>query len=75
MWPCRSEWERGHGLAAGLIADWLPLLPAGVQRYAQGRAYRHLHESGPGPYDAASVRRILSQLTEQLAPAQKAAAE
>ena len=31
------------------IADWLPGLPAGVRRYAQGRVYRHLHEVGPGP--------------------------
>ena len=57
--PARSEWERVHGVAAELIADWLPSLPAGVRRYAQRRVYRELHEAGPGPYDATAVRAVL----------------
>jgi N-methylhydantoinase B len=73
--PGRTEWERVHGVAAALIADWLPLLPAGVRRYAQGRAYRHLHETGPGPYDAASVRPVLTELAVQLNPVRREAAE
>jgi N-methylhydantoinase B len=64
--PGRSEWERVHGTAAELIADWLPSLPLGVQRYAQARVYRHLHESGPGPYDAAVVNDILAGLAAEL---------
>ena len=64
--PGRSEWERVHGTAAALIADWLPSLPLGVQRYAQARVYRHLHEAGPGPYDAAAVNNILTALAAEL---------
>jgi N-methylhydantoinase B len=64
--PARTEWERVHGVAAGLIADWVPGLPAGVRRYAQGRVYRALHEAGPGPYDAAAVRAVLQRLGAEL---------
>jgi N-methylhydantoinase B len=64
--PGRTEWERVHGLAAALIADWLPSLGAGVRRYAQGQVYRHLHDAGPGPYDAALVQTILSKVAAQL---------
>jgi N-methylhydantoinase B len=66
--PGRSEWEHVHGTAAELIADWLPSLPLGVQRYAQGRVYRHLHESGPGPYAAPLVKDILASLAAELRP-------
>ena len=66
--PARTEWERIHGTAAELIADWLPSLPAGVRRYAQGRVYRHLHEIGPGPYDAAAVQPVLQRLATELSP-------
>jgi N-methylhydantoinase B len=72
--PARMEWERIHGLAAGLIADWLPLLPTSVRRYAQARVYQHLHETGPGPYDEPTVRRFLSKLAVQLIPVQREAA-
>ncbi|HTW70388.1 MAG TPA: hydantoinase B/oxoprolinase family protein [Acetobacteraceae bacterium] len=61
--PGRSEWERVHGTAAQLIADWLPSLPIGVRRYAQGQVYRRLHESGPGPYDAPLVQDVLAGFT------------
>jgi N-methylhydantoinase B len=65
----RTEWERVHGVAAELIADWLPGLPAGVRRYAQGRVYRELHEAGPGPYDAAAVQTVMERLGGELRPA------
>ena len=61
--PGRSEWERVHATAAELIAAWLPSLPLGVRRYAQGQVYRRLHELGPGPYDAPLVDDILSSMT------------
>ena len=64
--PGRTEWERVHGCAAGLISDWLPTLPTGVRRYAQAQAYRHLHETGPGPYDTETVRKILSEVAVKL---------
>lgn len=64
--PGRTEWERVHGVAASLIAAWLPSLPAGVRRYAQSRVYRFLHDTGPGPYDEASVRRSLADVADQL---------
>jgi len=64
--PGRTEWERVHGVAAGLIAAWLPSLPAGVRRYAQSRVYRFLHNTGPGPYDEASVQRSLADVADQL---------
>jgi len=60
--PGRSAWERVHGKAAELIADWLPSLPIGVRRYAQAHVYRTLHETGPGPYDAALVRDVLANV-------------
>jgi N-methylhydantoinase B len=64
--PGRTEWERVHSVAAGLIADWLPGLAAGVRRYAQAQIYRHLHESGPGPYDAPTVQTSMSQVAAEL---------
>jgi len=60
--PGRSEWERVHGTAAELIAEWLPSLPIGVRRYAQGQAYRKLHEIGVGPYNAALVTDVLANV-------------
>jgi N-methylhydantoinase B len=72
--PGRTEWERVHATAACLIADWLPCLPLGVRRYAQARVYRHLHESGPGPYDAPLVNDILTGLAVELGAAHKMAA-
>jgi len=72
--PARSEWERIHGTAAELIADWLPTLPAGVRRHAQGRVYRQLHEMGPGPYDVPDVQAVLQRLAAELnRPSQSAA--
>lgn len=65
--PGRSAWERVHRVAAELIADWLPSLPLGVQRDAQARVYRALHEGGPGPYDAATVNAVLAALEGALA--------
>jgi len=65
--PGRSEWERVHRVAAELVSDWLPGLPLGVQRYAQARVYRELHEGGPGPYDAAAVDEVLARLAGALA--------
>ncbi len=70
--PGRHAWECIHGTAAELIADWLPGLPAGVRRYAQGRVYRHLHEVGPGPYDAAAVRPELQRLEMELGASRQA---
>jgi len=64
--PGRSEWERIHGVAADLIAEFLPSLPAGMQRYAQARTYQILHQTGPGPYDSPSVQRILASIVIQL---------
>jgi hypothetical protein len=55
-----------HGVAAELIAEWLPGLPAGVRRYAQGRVYRALHEAGTGPYEAAAVAVVLRQVETAL---------
>jgi hypothetical protein len=66
--PERTEWERIHGTAAELIADWMPSLSAGVRRYAQGRVYGHLHAAGPGPYDATEVRAVLQRLGDELSP-------
>ena len=48
-------------------------LPAGVRRYAQGRVYRHLHEMGPGPYDAATVRPVLQRLETELGSSRQVA--
>ena len=64
------------GLAEGRIASVGPAadLPAGVRRYAQGRAYQRLHLTGPGPYDAAAVRPVLTELADQLNPVQHEAA-
>jgi N-methylhydantoinase B len=64
--PGRSAWESQHGATAELIADWLPGLPLGVQRYAQAKAYRQLHENGPGPYAASLVNDILAGLAAEL---------
>ena len=73
--PGRSAWERIHGVAAGLIAEFLPSLPAGVQRYAQARAYQLLHQTGAGPYDAPLVKRILASIATQLGALGQQAAE
>jgi N-methylhydantoinase B len=76
--PARSEWERVHGEAAERIAAWLPTLPVAVRRYAQAEAYRHLHDSGPGPYRADAVRAALSGVEAALgrpAPALQEAAQ
>lgn len=73
--PGRSKWERVHALAADLIADWLPEIPTGMRRYAQAQAYRHLHETGPGPYDEAAVLHVLSSLAAQLGSLPQAAAQ
>jgi N-methylhydantoinase B len=64
--PGRSEWERVHGVAAGLIADRLPGMPAGLRRYAQAQVYRRLHETDPGPYDAPAVERVLADVAAEL---------
>jgi N-methylhydantoinase B len=64
--PGRTEWERVHGRAADLIAEWLPQLPAGVRRYAQAQVYRHLHAIGSGPYDTPSIQTALSKAAAQL---------
>jgi len=64
--PGRTEWERVHGLAAGLIAEWLPGMAAGVRRYAQAQVYRLLHETGPGPYDAPAVQATLAKVAAKL---------
>jgi len=49
-----------------LIAGWLPSLPLGVRRYAQGQVYRRLHASGSGPYEAPLVNDILAGLAVEL---------
>jgi N-methylhydantoinase B len=67
--PGRSAWESVHGTAAALIADWLPGLPVGVRRYAQTRVYRHLHETGPGPYAAPLVNDVLATLAADFSSA------
>jgi N-methylhydantoinase B len=64
--PGRSEWERVHGVAAGLIADWLPAMPPGLRRYAQAQVYRRLHETDPGPYDAPAVERVVADVAAEL---------
>jgi N-methylhydantoinase B len=64
--PGRTEWERVHGRAANLIAEWLPRLPAGVRRYAQAQVYRHLHATGSGPYDTPIIETALSKVATQL---------
>ena len=64
--PGRSEWERVHGVAAGLVADWLPSLPVGMRRYAQSQVYRQLHDGGPGPYDEACVQGVLADIAAKL---------
>ena len=65
--PARTEWERVHGEAAERIAAWLPGLPPGIRRYAQGHAYQRLHAAGPGPYDAAQVAATLESIDAELA--------
>ena len=64
--PGRSEWERVHGVAAGLIAGRLPGLPAGLRRHVQAQVYRRLHETGPGPYHAPDVERVLADVAAEL---------
>lgn len=70
--PGRTAWEHIHGTAAELIGDWLPCLPAGVRRYAQGRVYHHLHEAGAGPYEPAQVKAVMQRLELELAPSREA---
>jgi N-methylhydantoinase B len=60
--PARTGWERVHGEAAERIAAWLPSLPAGVRRYAEGAAYRALHASGPGPYRKAAIEAAIASV-------------
>jgi N-methylhydantoinase B len=62
----RTAWEEVYGAAAEVIAAWLPSLPEGVRREAQGRAYQGLRESGPGPYDKAMTEQILGVIARQL---------
>ena len=64
--PGRSEWESVYGLAAGAVADWLPELPAGVRRHAQGEVYRVLRASGRGPYDERAVGEALRVVSARL---------
>jgi N-methylhydantoinase B len=74
----RRDWERCHGRAAEQIAAFLPNLPAGLRRYAQGEIYRHLHRGGPGPYGEAAISAALAAVGEALgypAPGLRAAAE
>jgi N-methylhydantoinase B len=61
----RDAWERDHGAAADRIARWLPSLPAGVRRYAQGRVYRHLHETA-GPYGSALIESAIGKVERAL---------
>jgi N-methylhydantoinase B len=60
--PARTEWERVHGAAAERIAAWLPSLPVAVRRYAQAEAYRHLHDTGQGPYRADAIATALASV-------------
>jgi hypothetical protein len=46
-----------------------------MRRYAQGRAYQLLHDTGPGPYDAPSVQRVLAGIATQLGALRHEAAE
>jgi N-methylhydantoinase B len=74
--PARSEWEKIHGEAAERIAAWLPDLPVAVRRYAQGEAYRHLHQTGPGPYSTDAITTALAAIGAALgqpAPLREAA--
>ena len=64
--PGRIAWEEIYGAAAEAIAAWLPSLPEGVRREAQGRAYEQLRGSGPGPYDKARTEQILGVIAGQL---------
>ena len=64
--PARSEWERVHGIAAERIATWLPTLPVAVRRYAQAEAYRHLHDTGPGPYRDGTIAAALAAVDAAL---------
>ncbi len=71
--PARSEWERLHGEAAERIAAWLPSLPVAVRRYAQAEAYRHLHDTGPGPYREDAIEAALGSVDMALGQHQTAA--
>ena len=51
-----------HGAAGERIAAWLPSLPVAVRRYAQAEAYRHLHDTGPGPYRADAIATALASV-------------
>ena len=74
----RTAWERIHGAAAERIGAFLPSLPAAVRRYAQGEIYRHLHETGPGPYQGEAIDTALAAVGAALGQPReplKAAAE
>jgi hypothetical protein len=76
--PARTEWERLHGEAAERIAAWLPSLPVAVRRYAQAEAYRHLHDTGSGPYRGEAIAAALASVETALGrpePVLKEAAE
>ena len=62
----REEWERLHGRAAELIAGWLPTLPASAWRYAQAAVYRHLHNTGSGPYAADAITSAFAKVGNAL---------
>ncbi|MDA8049255.1 MAG: hydantoinase B/oxoprolinase family protein [Rhodospirillales bacterium] len=62
----RSEWERVHGEAAERISAWLPTLPAGVRRFAEGAVYRALHAGGPGPYEGAAIEAAIAEVAEAI---------
>jgi N-methylhydantoinase B len=64
--PGRSVWEAIHGVAVQRIAAWLPTLPEGVRRHAQAEVHRHLHETGPGPYDSAATEQAIRIVAEAL---------
>jgi N-methylhydantoinase B len=64
--PGRTAWEDVYGAAAERIAAWLPTLPEGVRREAQGQIYQHLRETGPGPYDNAATEQVIRMVEEKL---------
>jgi N-methylhydantoinase B len=64
--PGRTAWEEIYGVAAEGIAAWLPSLPEGVRREAQGRVYHELRETGPGPYDGAATEQVMRSVEAKL---------
>jgi N-methylhydantoinase B len=59
--PARSQWERVYGVAAHLVAQWLPTLPAPIRRRTQERVYRVLACLGAGPYTREQVERVIQE--------------